>query len=128
MTTAPDLLPELASHAVLDVAALREITEAVGMTPMELIDMFIDDAAQTLASMTPALANGERELICRGAHSMKSSAGSTGAMQIAYIAKVLEHATRTELAAETGYVIAQLETTFTEFRAHVSERHAALSQ
>ena len=112
--------------AVLDEAMLREITEAAGMTPMELIDMFREDTLENLKAMVSALAEGDREIFNRSAHTLKSSAGNVGAQRVAGLAQALERETKTEFAVAVPALFAQLQQAFDEFNAHVLANAASL--
>lgn len=88
------------TDVIFDEAALREITEAAGMTPIELIDLFLEDAASSLAQLRVALAAGDHPQIGRIGHMMKSSAGNAGAVAVANAARQLE--THCKTAFEPG--------------------------
>lgn len=91
--------PNLRAEPCFDEAVLREITSAAGMAPWELIEMFLDDARQSVATITQSVASADTESINRTSHMLKSSAGSVGAMRIAEIAKDLERVSKSPVAA-----------------------------
>ncbi len=121
------VLDSLANVPVLDEAALREITEAAGMTPMELVDMFLEDTAMNLDAMQIALTQGDRESLNRAAHTMKSSAGNVGAQRFACIAKAIEMATKQTVASDAAPLLTHLVNAFSEFNVHVTQHAAELS-
>jgi HPt (histidine-containing phosphotransfer) domain-containing protein len=57
---------------------------------VELIDTFLEDAPQLLASLSAALGAGDAEGFRRAAHSLKSNGASLGAMTFSASAKELE--------------------------------------
>lgn len=91
--------PSRRTELNFDESVLREITRAANIAPWELIEMFIDDAKQSVATIMQTSAVTDPELVNRTAHTLKSSAGSVGAMCVAEIAKELEAATKPSLAA-----------------------------
>src|SRR3954452_9817608 len=65
----------------LDQAALDHLLELTGGDAAvvdELIDTFIDDAADQLATLRAGAGTGDQERLLRGALSLKASAGNLG--------------------------------------------------
>ncbi len=108
------------THAVFDEAVLREITAAAGLPPWELIEMFLDDASSSLEQMDTALASADCQTVNRIAHSVKSSAGSVGAVKFSVLARELELSTKTSLGANGQEFYRALLSALDEFRQHVS--------
>jgi HPt (histidine-containing phosphotransfer) domain-containing protein len=79
-------MSEVIDRATLDSLALTTDKDFVG----ELIDTFLEDAPQLLASLSSALAANDTEAFRRAAHSLKSNAASLGAMTFSASAKELE--------------------------------------
>ncbi|MBK6636887.1 MAG: Hpt domain-containing protein [Rhodocyclaceae bacterium] len=121
------LLNDLAAAPVLDEPVLREITGAAGMTPLELVDMFVDDFNANLTLMRDALPATNREVFNRSAHSLKSSAGNVGAQRLAMLAAALEKGTKYELDPDISVLVNQLETAFTDFCHHIETHRVPLS-
>lgn len=82
------------TEPVFDESVLREITSAAGMAPWELIELFLQDAGQSVATIEQSRATADFDSINRATHMLKSSAGSVGAMCIAAIARELDAATK----------------------------------
>jgi HPt (histidine-containing phosphotransfer) domain-containing protein len=85
------------TEPVFDESVLSDITSAAGIAPWELIEMFLDDARQSVATILQTSATADLESVNRTAHTLKSSAGSVGAMCIAQISRELEAATKSSL-------------------------------
>jgi HPt (histidine-containing phosphotransfer) domain-containing protein len=80
-------MPEpVIDRATLDALASTTDREFV----VELIDTFLEDAPQLLASLNTALGAGDAEAFRRAAHSLKSNGASLGAMTFSASAKDLE--------------------------------------
>lgn len=127
MTDVTDLLAGLNDSLVFDEPALREITEAAGMTPMELLDMFFEDTDANVVHMADALNAGDRVSFNRAAHSLKSSAGNVGAARVAMAAQALEKHTKQALAEDTAALFVQFRACYREFVDAIAERSASLS-
>lgn len=115
------------TEAIFDEAALREITEAAGMAPLELIDLFLDDMTQTLAQLQLARQGLDAVTIGRLAHTLKSSAGNVGAVQIAAISRALEADCKREFDAEGQRICAELLTASKAFLALIERERPRLS-
>ena len=119
--------PDLDALPVLDEPVLHEITSAAGMAPLELIEMFIEDSETNLGAMAEALAAGDRELLNRAAHSMKSSAGNVGAQRVAALSAALEKLTKHDVPSGSAELLARLQAAFGEFGTHVAAHRDALA-
>jgi len=78
---------------VIDQKVFDDLAASVGgdMTFLgELIDTYFNDAAELLATMRRALADGSVEEFRRAAHSLKSNSANLGAMKLSALAKELE--------------------------------------
>lgn len=127
MTDMNTLQAALDAAPTLDEAALREITGAAGMAPMELVEMFVDDFNANLSVMQQALPANDRESFNRAAHSLKSSAGNVGAQRIALLAATIEKATKQELIPDAEALTKRLEAAFSDFCAFVDAHRVQLS-
>jgi histidine phosphotransfer protein HptB len=75
----------------IDVATFNELKQMSGEDYInELIDAFLDDAPNMIASMRTAVAAQDVESFRRNAHSLKSNANTFGAMELGALAKELE--------------------------------------
>ena len=83
---------------VLDPGVLDELAVQVGDdSPAligELVDIYLGNAPQLLATMETALAAGDAKELMRAAHTLKSSSASLGAQRLSALSKRIEHATR----------------------------------
>ena len=61
----------------------------------ELIDTWIDDAPRQLAQIEASAGIGDAEGLVGPAHTLKSTSASLGAMEVAELARVMEHGART---------------------------------
>lgn len=118
---------DLSSLPVLDEPVLREITGAAGMTPLELVELFLEDSQSNLAAMADALAQADREGLNRAAHSMKSSAGNVGAQRLSHLALQLELQTKTVVPQESTLLLARLRAAFAEFDTYIAGNRVSLS-
>ena len=101
-------MPAMTTDYLFDEAALRAITEAAGMTPVELLELYFDDARQTLNQIQAALMCADGVQIGRLAHMLKSSAGNVGAVAVAQTARMLEHQCKAGFAAAEAALCAHL--------------------
>lgn len=115
MSDATEFLAGLDTVLVFDEAALREITSAAGMTPMELLELFFDDTDANIGHMAQALAAGDQATFNRAAHSLKSSAGNVGAQRVALAALALEKQTKQAFSEETAALFDQLNALYQDF-------------
>ncbi len=78
---------------ILDKTSLEILAEqATPQVIPELIDTYLADAAQRIHLIQDAAANGNISQIGHQAHSLKSSSGAYGAMQVCAIARAIEQA------------------------------------
>lgn len=99
----PDLTASMARAAptaILDEATLerlRQIGAAQGKDLLsKLVGLFEAQTPRQLAEIRRGLEAGDHEAVALTAHSLKSSAGNLGAVQMAQTAGSLEHAARAE--------------------------------
>lgn len=98
------------------VESLKALDEAGGPSLfLELIDLFVEDAAAQLRTLQTALANGDVRLLERAAHTLKSSSANIGASRMSGICMELEKLGRAgtlqgadSLVACTGEAYAQV--------------------
>ena len=81
-------------RAVLDMSvvdSLRALDEVGGASLFEeLVELFIQDAAQQVRSLEQALGDGDARAIERSAHTLKSSSASLGATRMSELCFELE--------------------------------------
>lgn len=85
------------NRAALAPDAIRELLAATGGDHEflgELIDTFVVDAPVQVASMRAALVGGSTERLARAAHTLKSSAATFGATDLADLCRALESRAR----------------------------------
>lgn len=116
------------STPIFDEAALREITDAAGLEPIELIDLFLDDTRQALAELKAALAGGHYAVVGRIGHTIKSSAGNAGALAVTETARELEYRARGEFEPGGAALCARLEAEFGAFCDLIEGERARLSR
>jgi HPt (histidine-containing phosphotransfer) domain-containing protein len=66
----------------------------------ELIETWLDDAPRQLALIEAAAADGDAGDLVTPAHTLKSTSASLGAMEVAELARVMEHQARTGTPAD----------------------------
>ena len=83
----------MAEPEILDRAALAELRAMTGDDPAflgELIDTYVADTPQQLATIRHALDTGDAEAVRRAAHSLKSNSATFGAATLAGLGAQLE--------------------------------------
>ena len=81
--------------SVIDKKSFDELKQMSGEDFInELIDAFLDDAPNMIASMRDALIAKNVESFRRNAHSMKSNANTFGAVELSELARELEFMAR----------------------------------
>jgi len=84
----PQVRPVLDLEVVVSLKALDE--EGGPSLFLELIDLFVEDAAAQLQSMQAALAAGDVKTLERAAHTLKSSSANIGAARMSGICFEIE--------------------------------------
>ena len=75
----------------IDRATLAELQDTAGTDFVaELIDTFLEEAPPMIDALRESLAGGQAEAFRRAAHSLKSNAGTFGALTLAAMARELE--------------------------------------
>jgi DNA-binding response OmpR family regulator len=105
---------------VLDVTVLEHLKASLGRRAdkkmVTLLEAFHESAERLLGEMQQALSQGDREVLNRSAHSLKSTSASMGAMALSEIAKTLEYATKEAISDEAAALIAQAETAYAQVK------------
>lgn len=116
------------ARPVLDlevVESLKALDEEGGPSLfLELIDLFVEDAAAQLRTLQAALGSGDVKLLERAAHTLKSSSANIGASRMSCICFELEKLGRAgsmngaeSLIASTGEAYAQVREVLSSMRA-----------
>jgi HPt (histidine-containing phosphotransfer) domain-containing protein len=80
---------------IIDSDILSELGENVGAELLpEIIDTFLSECAARVDAIAAASATGDCALVAKEAHPLKSSSANIGALRLADLARVLEHAGR----------------------------------
>jgi HPt (histidine-containing phosphotransfer) domain-containing protein len=77
-----------------DTSVLDSLHEAIGDGINHIISIYVDDVPSNIVAMRDALQKQEFETIGRIAHSLKSSSGNLGAVQLANLSIGLEQLIR----------------------------------
>lgn len=81
----------MADETVLNAGALDRLLRIGGQDfLLEMIDLFLDNAPQRLATARAALEGGDHPAIYRAAHSLKSTAGNLGAGALQAVSERVE--------------------------------------
>jgi histidine phosphotransfer protein HptB len=95
--------------AVMDRAVVERLTATMGGAFVkELIDTFLADARELIATLERALGESDLDAFRRAAHSLKSTSESLGAVGLAALARELEATARTGTLEGLETRIAQL--------------------
>jgi CheY-like chemotaxis protein/HPt (histidine-containing phosphotransfer) domain-containing protein len=95
-----------ANAAVLDNEILLQLERDTNSAILhELVSTFVAELAERLQRITAATRNGDFTLLQREAHSLKSSSGTFGALQLQAQARAIEMACREGRTAEVGPLV-----------------------
>jgi CheY-like chemotaxis protein/HPt (histidine-containing phosphotransfer) domain-containing protein len=95
----------------------------------ELIEMFLADSPQQLASMRAALADGAAEIVQRAAHSLKASSASMGAQRLAAACANVELLARDRQLDEIAASLERLDADYAQAERALQElRAGAMAQ
>jgi HPt (histidine-containing phosphotransfer) domain-containing protein len=114
---------------VIDPAAFDALSETTGGDPeflAELIDTFLTDGVDLLATLDAALAAGDAVALRRAAHSLKSNGATFGATALSALAQRLEELGKATELAGAGTLIAQARQEFGRVERSLSATRAAL--
>jgi two-component system, sensor histidine kinase and response regulator len=99
------------------INSLREIREPGAPDPVvELIDLYLDDAAARLNAVQAALSAADQPALVTAAHTLKGSSSNLGAQALARLCARLEHAARAGLFDEAHPLLPEIQETFTRTR------------
>ncbi|MFC1575219.1 Hpt domain-containing protein [Gemmatimonadota bacterium] len=78
-------------HPVLDAGAIERLEEWGGVAlPRKMIGIFLEHSPERMDQVRDGLSGGDPSLAEAGAHSLKSSAGNVGAVQLQHLAEEAE--------------------------------------
>jgi len=112
--TDPDHRPVLDLEVVESLRALDE--EGGPSLFLELIDLFVEDAAAQLRTMQGALESGDVKALERAAHTLKSSSANIGACRMSEICFELEKLGRSGTLQGAETLIASTGEAYSEVR------------
>lgn len=120
---------EQEDRPVLDlevVESLKALDEEGGPSLfLELIDLFVEDAASQLRTLQAALASGDVKLLERAAHTLKSSSANIGASRMSGICFELEKLSRAGSLSGADSLVASTGEAYVQVRAALSSMRAA---
>jgi HPt (histidine-containing phosphotransfer) domain-containing protein len=102
---------------VIDRAVLKDLLATTGNDSAflaELIDTYLEDAADLLAAMAQAVSNDDPESLQRAAHSLKSNSASLGARGLASLCQQVEQQARDGLLGPAAERVTSIEVAFVE--------------
>jgi histidine phosphotransfer protein HptB len=88
-----------------DPSVLDSLHEAIGDGINRIITVYVDDFPKNIECMRVALNDGELETVGRLAHSLKSSSGNLGALELMKLSANLEQAVKTGSAQSSDLLI-----------------------
>ena len=101
------------SNNPIDLATFEELKNMVGADFIgELIDTFLEEAPQLLATLETSLESKSTDEFRRAAHSLKSNAASFGATELSAQAKELEFLAKDERLDQVGTEVDDLKTSY----------------
>ena len=102
-------VPGTPGSGVIDPTVFERLTATMGGAFVaELIDTFVEDARELIATLRRALAPADLDAFRRAAHSLKSNGETLGAMRLAALARELETMARAERLDGAGIRVERL--------------------
>ena len=103
------------TKSVIDQDIYQALVEAVGEDFVcEMVDAFLEEGFQLVASLQNALAEQDVDRFRRAAHSLKSHSATFGAMQLSNLAKELEEMARENRLEDVGTKLDPVPAAFSE--------------
>jgi CheY-like chemotaxis protein len=97
----------------VDLSALANLLSSLGdrapLTEARLIDTYLRELPRMIDQLRDAVEAGDREVLHRVAHTLKSSSASLGALPLSMMCADLEDRSRESIPADTGEVIEALD-------------------
>jgi two-component system, sensor histidine kinase and response regulator len=118
----------MAEPDVLDRAALADLLAMTGGDAAflaELIDTYVADTPQQLATIRQSLESGDAEAVRRAAHSLKSNSATFGAATLAETGAQIEARGKTGELAGTGELVARADAEYDRVRRALRALQAA---
>lgn len=102
---------ESSAYPVLDSSIIDELYEIAGKETIDIIELFLKDAPESIASLQTGVAETDAETIRESAHKLKSSSANVGAKALSSAASLIEINARKQTldSAETmvGLVVSE---------------------
>jgi HPt (histidine-containing phosphotransfer) domain-containing protein len=99
----------------IDVQALEKLrTLGGGELLSKMVELFISHAEPAMRDAAAALAKSDLDTVRRSAHSLKSSAGNLGAIQVQDLADRIEHLAEDGKSVEIHLLMPDLENAYTK--------------
>src|SRR5207302_7453942 len=109
------------ADALLDqniIAELRDMPPSEGVSMLkELVDLFVEGAAQRLTLITESLTDGPK--LAFHAHALKSMSLNLGAKRIVELSAKLEELARAGDIKDAPALVKELQTVFNQTKAHL---------
>src|ERR1044072_1816135 len=83
---------------------------------VELIDLYLDEGSERVASMSNLLAAGDNLSLVRGAHTLRGSSATMGAGRLALLCEAIEHIAKRGLLQDCAALIDEAEREFVRVR------------
>ena len=99
----------------IDREALLDLFNLIGEDPQglaELIESFLEQAPLLLDEMQRAAESGDNAVLCRAAHTLKSTARDFGAKQLSVLCEMLEKSSRQGLPDHTAAQVDVISATY----------------
>ena len=118
----------MAEPDVLDRAALADLLAMTGGDPAflaELVDTYVADTPQQLATIRQSLESGDAEAVRRAAHSLKSNSATFGAATLAELGAQIEARGKGGELAGTDELVARADAEYARVRRALRALQAA---
>jgi signal transduction histidine kinase/DNA-binding response OmpR family regulator len=109
------------ARPAIDPDTFAGFRDMVGTAVNELIDLFIQDSAEQLSTMRQAINERDAHGLRAGAHTLKSSSASVGALGLSALCRELEASGRTGMLDGVGKKIVQAEAEYERVKAALFE-------
>ena len=119
------VLPEL-EDSPINEKVINELHETIGIDDeqvfIELLEIFLDDAPKLIGEMVTGMENSELEKLIRGAHTLKTSSATVGAMALSAICKKLEQNGRKGILFDVGTRVDQIQKEYAKVEIALKEK------
>ena len=99
---------------VLDTEVIRDLVEVMGDEFTDLVRVYLEDTPKAIAALEQAAAQSNIEGLIAPSHSLKSTSANLGAMNLAELAKRVEHGARSSTlgVTEAPIIVAEIKRSF----------------